>query len=174
VPPWLSALADPAPFDPAELLRVLGTHGVDYVLIGGLAATLYGSPHVTTDVDITPAGSRENLRRLAKALDDLEARIRVEGEPAGVEFDRSAEMLSRTSLLNLTTRAGDLDLAFAPHGTQGYPDLRKRAVELDIDGVTVVVADLADVIRSKEAAGREKDRLTLPTLRRLLERRSDL
>jgi hypothetical protein len=163
-------LADEAGFDPVEILRVLDTHGVRYVLIGGLAATLYGSPHVTFDVDITPEAEEGNLRRLAAALDDLDARIRTEGEPEGLAFDRSAEMLSRASLLNLTTRAGHLDLAFEPHGTRGYPDLRRGAVTIEVHGIQVPVAALADVIRSKEAAGREKDRLTLPTLRRLLER----
>lgn len=163
-------MAEGRPFNPEEILRVLERHDVRYVLIGGLAATLYGSPHVTTDVDITPDVEAANLRRLADALADLDARIRVEGEPGGLPFDRSAEMLGRVALLNLTTRAGDLDLAFEPQGTRGYGDLRRRAVAIDIRGVQVPVAALADVIRSKEAAGREKDRLTLPTLRRLLER----
>jgi hypothetical protein len=140
------------------------------VLIGGLAATLYGSPHVTTDVDVTPDTASDNLRRLAKALDDLDARVRTPGEPYGLAFDRSAAMLARVELLNLTTRAGDLDLTFRPQGTDGYQDLSRRAVELVIHGIHVSVAALADIIRSKEAAGREKDRLTLPTLRRLLER----
>jgi hypothetical protein len=157
-------------FDPEEILRVLEAHEVRYVLIGGLAATLHGSPHVTVDVDIAPDRDPSNLRRLARALEDLEARIRVEGEPEGVAFDRSAEMLARISILNLTTRAGALDLAFEPAGTRGYDDLRRQALEVDIRGVSIPVAALADVIRSKEAAGREKDRLTLPTLRRLLER----
>jgi hypothetical protein len=163
-------VADPREFDPEEILRVLEAHGVEYVLIGGLAATLYGSPHVTTDVDITPEGTRDNLERLAMALEDLDARVRAPGEPDGLPFDRSAEMLARVSLLNLTTRAGDLDLAFEPHGTGGYPDLVRTAVEIQVHGVSVRVAALSDVIRSKEAAGREKDRLTLPTLRRLQER----
>lgn len=163
-------MAEPRPFDPEEILRVLQRHEVRYVLIGGLAATLYGSPHVTTDVDITPDREKENLRRLAEALEDLDARIRVASEPDGVAFDRSAEMLSRVSLLNLTTRAGDLDLAFEPHGTGGFADLTRHATEIDIRGVRVVIAALADVIRSKEAAGRDKDRLTLPTLRQLLQR----
>jgi hypothetical protein len=163
-------LAEGRTFDPEEILRVLQAHRVSYVLIGGLAATLYGSPHVTTDVDITPEPDRGNLRRLAKALEDLDARVRAPGVPDGVAFDRSAEMLSKVSLLNLTTRAGDLDLAFEPHGTQGYSDLVRDAVEIQVHGVAVPVASLSDVIRSKEAAGRDKDRLTLPTLRRLLER----
>jgi hypothetical protein len=152
------------------MLRTLARHKVAYVLIGGLAASLHGSPHVTTDVDITPDRARENLERLAAALVELDARIRTEGEPGGLPFDRSAQMLARSSILNLTTRHGDLDLTFEPAGTAGYDDLRRSAVEIRIRRTRVVVASLADVIRSKEAAGREKDRLTLPTLRRLLER----
>lgn len=158
------------PFDPEEILRVLEHHGVRYVLIGGLAATLYGSPHVTTDVDIAPDRAKRNLKSLARALDDLDARIRVEGEPDGLPFDRSAAMLDRVSLMNLTTRAGDLDLSFEPVGTGGFADLRRHAVEIEIRGLRIPVAALADVIRSKEAADREKDRLVLPTLRRLHER----
>lgn len=149
---------------------MLERHGVRYVLIGGLAATLYGSPNVTTDVDITPATDRANLRKLAQALDELDARIRTEGEPEGLAFDRSAEMLERVAMLNLTTRAGNLDLAFEPQGTWGYPDLRRHAVTIEVHGLQVPVAALADVIRSKEAAGRDRDRLVLPSLRRLLDR----
>jgi hypothetical protein len=70
---------------------------------------------------------------------------------------------------NLTTRAGDLDIAFQPSGTGGYDDLRRGALTLSIQGISVPVASLADVVRSKEAAGREKDRLVLPMLRRLLD-----
>jgi hypothetical protein len=163
-------MADTRPFDPESILRVLAQHDVAYVLIGGLAASLHGSPHVTTDVDITPDVAPRNLARLAEALDEMDARIRVEGEPDGVMFDRSAKMLAQISILNLTTRYGALGLALVPAGTRGYADLRRRAVEITVHDTCVVVAALADVIRSKEAAGREKDRLTLPTLRRLLER----
>jgi hypothetical protein len=106
-------------------------------------------------------------------LDDLGARIRAEGEPAGLPFDRSARMLGRVTILNLTTRAGDLDLSFEPRGTGGYPDLRRHAVEMEIRGLHIPVAALADIIRSKEATNREKDRLVLPALRRLLERTQD-
>jgi hypothetical protein len=163
-------VAEPRPFDPAAIFRALERHRVEYVLIGGVAASLHGSPYVTTDVDVVPARGRENLARLAAALDELDARIRVEGEPDGLPFDRSARMLEGVSILNLTTRHGDLDLTFEPAGTRGYADLQRQALEIRVHGTRVVVAALADVIRSKEAAGREKDRLTLPTLRRLLER----
>ncbi len=163
-------MAEPRLFDPAAIFRVLESHGVEYVLIGGLAASLHGSPHVTTDVDITPRADRQNLERLAEALQEIAARIRTEGEPDGLPFDRSAEMLARTSLLNLTTRYGDLDVAMTPTGTRGFDDLRRHAIQITVHDTRVTVAALADIIRSKEAAGREKDRLTLPTLRRLLER----
>jgi len=163
-------VAEARPFDPEAILRALERHGVDYVLIGGLAASLHGSPHVTTDVDITPARDWKNLERLSTALEEMDARIRTEGEPDGLAFDRSPEMLSNSSILNLTTQHGDLDLTFVPSGTRGYDDLRRRAVEIQIHETRVVVAALGDVIRSKEAAGRDKDRLTPPTLRRLLER----
>jgi hypothetical protein len=163
-------VADARLFDPEAILGALERHSVDYVLIGGLAASLHGSPHVTTDVDITPARARENLERLSAALKEMEARIRTEGEPDGLPFDPSPEMLSNASILNLTTRHGDLDLTFVPAGTRGYDDLRRRAVEIRVHETRVVVAALGDVIRSKEAAGRDKDRLTLPTLRLLLER----
>lgn len=164
-------MTEPAAFDPEAILRSLEEHGVRYVLVGGLAATLYGSPYVTTDVDITPDRAPDNLAALASALQDLDARIRAEGEPGGLSFDRSAEMLARVEIMNLTTRYGDLDITFVPTGTRGYDDLRRQAIELTIHDTRVVVAALADVIRSKEASNREKDRLTLPTLRRLLERR---
>ena len=96
--------------------------------------------------------------------------MRTSGEPAGLPFDCSGDFLrdlAPDSILNLTTTAGDLDLAFRPSGTRGYPDLRRDAIEIEVaDGVRILVASLADVIRSKEAAGREKDRLMLPRLRR--------
>ena len=79
-------------------------------------------------------------------------------------------MLLSEEILNLTTRCGDLDLTFTPSGTKGYSDLKNDAIQMDIRGIRLSVASLADVIRSKEAADREKDRLVLPTLRRLLDR----
>ena len=166
-------MAEPI-FDPEAILATLERFGVRYVLIGGLAATLYGSPYLTTDVDITPSSDADNLERLAAALVDLDARLRVANEPDGVLFDRSAQALSGAILWNLMTRHGALDLTLVPSGTTGYDDLRRDAVEINIREIRVVVAALADIIRSKEAADREKDRLTLPTLRRILEEMSDV
>jgi predicted nucleotidyltransferase len=160
-----------AEFVPQEILAVLDHHGVRYVLVGGLAAILHGAPHVTTDVDIVPQEDRANLERLSSALKELHARIRVLHEPEGVPFDHSGQSLARIRILNLVTDRGNLDITFEPSGTRGYDDLVRDAEPITVRGIEVPVASLADVIRSKEAAGRERDRLVLPTLRRLLERR---
>jgi hypothetical protein len=69
---------------------------------------------------------------------------------------------------NLITPFGRLDISFVPAGTRGYEDLKADAVRIDLTVVVVPVASLADVVRSKEAAGRLKDRLMLPVLRRIL------
>jgi hypothetical protein len=151
-----------------ELFACLDRHGVRYVLIGGLAAVLHGSPLPTLDADICPDKDRENLERLAAALDELDARIRTPEANEGVRFPRDAAFLGRMALLNLTTRAGDLDLAFSPAGTGGFADLIGRSTPMVIRGVTVRVAALEDVIRSKEAANRPKDQRTLPVLNQLL------
>lgn len=151
-------------------MRVLAKHAVDYVLIGGLAASAHGSPLLTNDVDITPARSPENLARLSNALRDLDARIRLEGGEA-MPFAHDADSLAGTIVWNLTTRFGDVDISFEPSGTGGYPDLVRDAAPISVRGVVVRIAALADVIRSKEAAGRDKDRRSLPVLREILARR---
>lgn len=160
-----------AAFQPEALLRRLEAGRVRYVVIGGVAATLHGSPLVTRDSDICPAADAANLRALAAALRDLDARIRTPNDPAGVAFACDEAFLAEAQLLNLTTRFGDLDIAFEPAGTGGYVDLAARAVRFDLgEGLVVPVAALRDVIRSKEAADRPKDRAALPTLRLLLEK----
>ena len=156
-------------FDPTELLRSLESAEVEFILIGGLAATIYGSPYVTTDADIVPSRGHENLNRLASVLKSLDARVRTEGVPNGLPFDATGPLLEGVEILNLMTRHGNLGLTFVPSGTQGFADLSKNARTITIHGVSIRVASLADVIRSKEAANRERDRLVLPTLRKLLD-----
>ena len=163
-----------ASFDPVRMLTALRETDVRFVLIGGMAAILHGDVGVTIDLDVVPEREPKNLDRLAIALRALDARIRAEGAPEGLLFDCSCAFfrnLAPDAILNLTTQAGDLDLTFRPSGTEGYADLRRDAVKIEAaDGVQLLVASLADVIRSKEAAGREKDRIALPRLRRLLDR----
>lgn len=156
-------------FQPEEIFRVLADHRVVYVLVGGVAATLYGSTLRTGDVDICPAREPENLERLAAALRELDARVRAPGAPDGLPFHADGASLARVEILNLVTRHGDFDLTFVPSGTEGYASLAARSVDFEVAGTRVPVAALADVIRSKEAAGRPKDHAQLPTLRLLLE-----
>jgi hypothetical protein len=154
--------------DPTAIFRALAVHEVRYVLIGGLAATLHGSPLATGDVDICPEDSPANLGRLADALRDMEAAI-DDGKGGTVAFPPDPVLLAQGRLWNLATAHGRLDISFEPSGTRGYDDLGRDAVTFEIQGTPVRAASLADVIRSKEAAGRERDRRALPTLRRLLE-----
>jgi hypothetical protein len=158
-------------FDPRAIFAALDRHGVRYIVIGGLAAILYGAAHVTTDVDVVPQDARDNLERLSAALNELHARIRVSGEPDGIPFDHSLEALSRNRIWNLQTDHGDLDITFEPSGTAGFDDLRRDAVVMHLRTGDVTVASLADVVRSKEAADRPRDRAILPSLRELLARR---
>ena len=161
-------------FDPERMLRALEEADVRFILIGGMAAILHGDVGVTVDVDIVPKKIGPNLEKLASALRGLSARIRAPGEPDGLRFDCSAAFfrnLSPDAIVNLTTAAGDVDLTFVPSGTRGFADLERGALRVEVaDGLTILVASLEDVIRSKEAAGRDKDRQALPRLRRLLDR----
>lgn len=126
---------------------------------------------MTTDADICPSREGDNLERLAEALRELDARIRAPDVPGGLPFACDAVFLSRIDVaLNMTTRFGDLDVSMTPSGTGGYRDIAPRSVAFSVAGHVVAVASLADVIRSKEAADREKDRAGLPTLRLLLRR----
>lgn len=159
--------------DLAKLFEVLSRHKVVYVLIGGLAAVYYGSPFPTEDADITPESGPDNLIRLATALREINARIRTEAEPQGLPFACDAEALAAAKTWNLTTDVGDLNVAFQPAGTQGYPDLRRDAATTQLYDVTVHIASLSDVIRSKQAANRPKDQRVLPTLREILATRGD-
>jgi hypothetical protein len=146
-----------APFDPERLLEALSRHKVNFVLIGALAARLYGFPRLTADADITPAGDKPNLERLAAALKELDAKVYTESVPEGLAFDCSAVTLARARMWNLVTQAGRLDIAFKPAGVEGYDDLKKDAERFEAFGVRFLVASLDDIIRSKEAAGRPKD-----------------
>jgi hypothetical protein len=163
----------PHPLRPAEIFATLAEHRVDYVVVGGLAAVLYGSPTITADADICAQRTPDNLKRLAGALDALNGRVRTAAEPDGVPFTPDATLLGRMRVLNLTTDFGDLDLTFEPAGFAGYEELAEHAVEVSVGGTAVRVAALDDVIRSKELANRPKDHATLPVLYALRDEIAD-
>jgi len=155
-------------FEPDRIMQVLAKQGVNCIFIGGMAAYLQGSPIPTEDVDIVPEAKADNLARLSKALKVLDAKVR--GGDEALTFDHDANSLAAAKIWNLTTKYGDLDITFTPSGTQGYDDLKRDAIEVTIRGATVRLAALVDIVRSKEAAGRDKDRRALPILRELVDR----
>jgi hypothetical protein len=161
----------PRPDEPSSrrILQILAQHEVAFIVIGAVAAIAQGYPLQTQDLDITPRVDPQNLERFAAALVELDAQLRLP-DGSGLPFPIEARMLGQADAWTMTTRFGDLDAVFVPAGTRGYDDLRRDAVELDFgDGLRVLVASIADVIRSKEAAGRVKDQAQLPALRQTLE-----
>lgn len=160
--------------DAQAILQVLISNGVHFVVIGGYAIELWEvAVPPTADIDVTPNSSIGNLRRLADALNELQAGLRVSGvDPVRVPGGFTAELISQLSVLNLATRHGPLDISVSPSGTAGYADLIKGASVLTVGDLRVSVAALEDVIRSKEAAGRPKDLRVLPALYDHLNRRS--
>lgn len=150
---------------------MLSKHSVRFVLIGAVAARLHGFPRTTADADITPARDDENLKCLAAALHELEARVFTESIPEGLPYDFTAAALARVEMWNLVTNAGRLDIAFVPAGTEGYADLAKTAVKFEVYGNELLAASLEDIIRSKEAADRPQDRQDVVILREMLRKR---
>lgn len=160
---------DPAGgFDPLELVRALDRHGVDYVLIGGVAARLHGSPTLTEDLDLTPERSAENLRRLASALADLGGRLAAPGAERGLAVPLD-ELTFNSPIMTFVTRAGLLDVNLEPAGIGGYEHIAPRAVEYEVSGIRLRVADLQDIICSKATSDRPKDRAQLEILRDLAD-----
>lgn len=154
--------------DAAAIAAVLNRRRVRYVVIGAFAAIAQQAPiDPTRDIDITPEASTANLRRLSAALKELDARIRTDSVGGGLPFDHDAASLGRAATWNLVCRYGEFDIAFRPSGfDDGYRELAARAHRVALQGIEIKVADLDDVIRSKEAAGRPKDLRTLPSLYR--------
>jgi len=138
------------------------------VVIGAFAAIAQRAPIAPTrDIDITPDEAPDNLQALSAALKELDARVRTDSIAGGIAFDHDAASLGRASVWNLICRYGEFDIAFKPSGFEGgYAQLAPRAHRVVVEGIEVSVADLDDVIRSKEAAGRPKDLQALPALYR--------
>jgi hypothetical protein len=159
-----------AEFDPTRLLRALVDAGVDFVVIGGVAAVLHGSARNTFDLDICFASDPHNLEVLGSALLGLDARLRG---PHPVPFVPDAAALKRIEVLTLVTTAGDLDVLRAPSGAPRYDVLRGHADRYDVGGFEVRVACVEDLIAMKTAAGRAKDLADIEELEAILRLRSE-
>ena len=151
------------PYEPLHALRTLQDFGVRFVVIGGVAGRIWGSPTMTNDTDICYAREEPNLERLATALASLHARLR--GVDEEVPFLLDARTLASGQNFTFVTDDGPLDVLGLPSGVNGFDELSRNAVEFDVgDGFTIPVCDLDDLIRMKRAAGRRKDQIELEVL----------
>jgi hypothetical protein len=154
-------------FDPYALLAALQARGVSFVVIGAFARVIQGTGEVTDGLDVTPSIRDENLSRLAKALDDLDAR-RLDGKPLDL-----AQLRDR--VVELVTRAGELKIVPEPAGSRGYDDLRRHAEREPLGrGVRPQVASPGDLARMLGALEREHEIPTLLRVRRLIELERDI
>jgi hypothetical protein len=169
--------AEAPPLDVKRIVTALDRHGVQYLLIGGLAASLYGAQRVTQDIDVLARADGENLERLAAALLELGAFLRVGGlsdaEARALPVLVDGRTLAATDVSTWRTDAGDVDVLATIRGVGGerrqFGDLVGRSNETVVTGVVVRVAALQDIVESKRFAGRDKDLEALPELERLLE-----
>jgi predicted nucleotidyltransferase len=154
------------------MLQRLTDGSVDFVVIGGVAVILQASPRFTKDLDICYATDQENLDRLGAVLVELGAKLRTIEED--LPFVPDGRTLRHTQILTLITADGGIDLLADPDGSPGYAALRRKASEMDVDGIVVRVASIEDLIGMKRAAGRPLDLVDIESLeiaRRRLRRK---
>jgi predicted nucleotidyltransferase len=157
-------------FDPVAALATLQRHGVQFVVIGGVAGRLWGSPTMTNDVDICYDRDPANLERLAAALRELHAGLRGVEDDVPLQLD--ATTLANGQNFTFTTSLGPLDILGLPAGIRDFKELAVNATSFDLgDGVIVKVCDLDDLIRMKRASGRPKDRIEVEVLSAVSEER---
>ncbi len=162
-------MAERPTFDPHQALRALDRHDVTYIVIGALGRVIHGSDELTDGMDVVPSTNERNLRRLALALGELNAR-QADGKTVSVERD-----LARQQVLELQTDAGELKIVPEPAGTRGYGDLRWRANREPVgQRLRPAVASIGDHARMLAALNRPQDQPPLRTLRRLIELQREL
>ncbi len=155
--------------DFAGLVRVLVQGGVEFILVGGAAATAHGSARLTVDVDVVYGRSRENIARLAAALTPFAPYLR--GAPPGLPFRLDADTIRRGLNFTLTTTLGALDLLGEIAGGGTYETLLPHSDALSVFGVECRCLDLDALIRAKRAAGRPKDLEAIAELEAIRESR---
>ena len=139
------------PLQAEEIARAFNDEGVEYLFFGKSGAILLGYPGTTQDVDIFPARTPENGRRIAAALRKLDFEINAELE---------REIVAGKDFVQIKTGPFDVDLVFAPDGINSFAEAKARGVREGIFSV----ASLRDIIASKRASGRQKDVIELPLL----------
>jgi hypothetical protein len=137
------------------LLELLTKAQVEFILIGGGAATAHGSVRLTVDVDVVYKRSPENIARLVAALAPLSPYLR--GAPPGLPFRLDAETIRHGLNFTLTTSLGSLDLLGEVTGGGRYEDLLPHTDRIQAFGVECLCLGLEKLIEVKRAAGRPKD-----------------
>jgi len=155
--------------DLKSLLRVLKDNRVDFIIVGGVAATLHGSARVTRDLDVVYDRSPGNLRRLVAALRGLHPYLR--GAPPGLPFSWDEATLRGGLNFTLETDLGNLDVLGEIAGGGGYDDLRPHSIEFEAFGLKLLCLDLDTLIRVKQAAGRLRDLEAVAELRVICQER---
>lgn len=165
-----------AGLDTERILHMLDKCGVEYVLIGGLASIAHGSTLATADIDLLPLSDLGNLDRLLEALVALDAKLLMSerrlamesGEPWEVaELRPGAQSLLSSDAWHFTTSAGPIDVVMTAAGVGEYEAHLDSVEERRVFGVKVLIAGIDDLIASKEALNRPKDRAVLDQLREL-------
>jgi hypothetical protein len=152
-------------FDPARIFETLDRHGVNYLTIGAWAVIAHGYVRATVDIDFVARLDQGNIARLAAALTELEARLRgVDADKLGID-PTDPRVLSTGASFTMDTAAGPLDFLNDVPGAADYDQLKSRAREAKAGGVSVWVVGYEDLIRMKEASGREQDLLDIKQLR---------
>ena len=150
-------------------LRALDEGGVEFAVVGGLAAVLNGAPVNTFDLDIVPARDEENVAKLLRVLGTIDAIYRMQPER---RLKPDASHLSSAGHHNLITNCGPLDVLGTIGRGLGYEDLLPHTIEMETGGgVRVRVLNLETIIALKEELAGEKDLAVLPILRRTLEQK---
>jgi len=157
--------------DFAAVLRTLSDAGVEFIIVGGAAATAHGSARLTQDLDLVYRRDDENLRRIARALEPQEPYLR--GVQPGLPFVLDEATLRAGLNFTLVSKLGDLDLLGEIVGGGGFDELIGDSIEIELFGVRCHCLGLEKLIEVKRAAGRPKDLEALAELEELLARRSD-
>jgi predicted nucleotidyltransferase len=147
------------PLHASQLLRKLVDHGVDFVVVGGVAGLAHGSAYPTYDLDVAYARDRENVARLVAALAEIGVTLR--GAPADLPFQLEARTIEKGANFTFDSPNGSFDILGDAAGIGSYDELRREAILATIDGIEVRVASIDHLIAMKRAANRTKDKLML-------------